>query len=239
MIETPRAALRAGEIAEVADFFSFGTNDLTQMTFGFSRDDVEGRMMSAYLDQGLLKRNPFETIDAEGVGELVKLATERGRAARPELKIGVCGEHGGDPESITLFERVGLDYVSCSPFRVPIARLAAAQAVLASGRAVRPRKARVEEGRHVEEGWRVEEGRPGEEGWCVEEGCPGEEGCRVEEGGQEISGSQWSLAGPERPAARLSVLRTTFVPRGDTRRRRRQGESRQPTSSPSSASTRA
>jgi pyruvate, orthophosphate dikinase len=139
MIETPRAALRAGEIAEVAEFFSFGTNDLTQMTFGFSRDDVEGRMMSAYLDRGLLKRNPFETIDADGVGELVRIATERGRTARPGLKIGVCGEHGGDPESITLFERVGLDYVSCSPFRVPIARLAAAQAVLASGRA-RPAK---------------------------------------------------------------------------------------------------
>jgi pyruvate,orthophosphate dikinase len=139
MIETPRAALRAGEIAEVAEFFSFGTNDLTQMTFGFSRDDVEGRMMSAYLDLGLLKRNPFETIDADGVGELVRIATERGRAARPGLKIGVCGEHGGDPESITLFERVGLDYVSCSPFRVPVARLAAAQAVLASGRA-RPAK---------------------------------------------------------------------------------------------------
>ncbi len=124
----------------MADFFSFGTNDLTQMTFGFSRDDVEGRMMSAYLEQGLLKRNPFETIDAEGVGELVRIATDRGRAARPSLKIGVCGEHGGDPESITLFEEVGLDYVSCSPFRVPIARLAVAQAVLASGRAVRPKK---------------------------------------------------------------------------------------------------
>jgi pyruvate, orthophosphate dikinase len=132
MIETPRAALRAGEIAEVADFFSFGTNDLTQMTFGFSRDDVEGRMMSAYLEQGLLKRNPFETIDKDGVGELVQIATDRGRATRPDLKVGVCGEHGGDPESIALFEKVGLDYVSCSPFRVPIARLAAAQAVLAS-----------------------------------------------------------------------------------------------------------
>ena len=134
MIETPRAALRAGEIAEVADFFSFGTNDLTQMTFGFSRDDVEGRMMSAYLEQGLLKRNPFETIDKDGVGELVEIATDRGRATRPDLKVGVCGEHGGDPESIALFEKVGLDYVSCSPFRVPIARLAAAQAVLASPR---------------------------------------------------------------------------------------------------------
>ena len=130
MIETPRAALRAGEIAEEADFFSFGTNDLTQMTFGFSRDDVEGRMMSAYLEQGLLKRNPFEVVDPDGVGELVRLGTERGRATRPSLKVGVCGEHGGDPESIATFAAAGLDYVSCSPFRVPIARLAAAQAVL-------------------------------------------------------------------------------------------------------------
>ncbi|MDQ1437659.1 MAG: pyruvate, orthophosphate dikinase [Acidimicrobiaceae bacterium] len=134
MIETPRAALRADEIAEVADFFSFGTNDLTQMTFGFSRDDVEGRMMSAYLEQGLLKRNPFETMDPGGVGELVMLASERGRAAHPTIKLGVCGEHGGDPESIEQFYAAGLDYVSCSPFRVPIARLAAAQAVLGAGR---------------------------------------------------------------------------------------------------------
>jgi pyruvate,orthophosphate dikinase len=131
MIETPRAALRADEIAEESDFFSFGTNDLTQMAFGFSRDDVESRMMPAYLEQGLLKRNPFETIDAGGVGELVRIAVRRGRAAKPGLKLGVCGEHGGDPESIALFYDAGLDYVSCSPFRVPIARLAAAQAVLA------------------------------------------------------------------------------------------------------------
>jgi pyruvate,orthophosphate dikinase len=131
MIETPRAALRAAEIAEESDFFSFGTNDLTQMTFGFSRDDVEGRMMSNYLELGLLKRNPFEVVDPDGVGELVRLGVERGRSTRPNLKIGVCGEHGGDPESITTFARAGLDYVSCSPFRVPIARLAAAQAVLA------------------------------------------------------------------------------------------------------------
>jgi pyruvate,orthophosphate dikinase len=131
MIETPRAALRAGEIAEVADFFSFGTNDLTQMTFGFSRDDVEGRMMDAYLELGLLPRNPFEVVDMDGVGELVRLGTERGRATRPSLKVGVCGEHGGDPASIDLFYDAGLDYVSCSPFRVPVARLAAAQAVLA------------------------------------------------------------------------------------------------------------
>ena len=130
MIETPRAALRADELAEAADFFSFGTNDLTQMTFGFSRDDVESRMMPAYLEHGLLKRNPFETIDRGGVGELVKMAAKAGRAAKKGLKLGVCGEHGGDPESIQLFWEAGLDYVSCSPFRVPIARLSAAQAVL-------------------------------------------------------------------------------------------------------------
>ena len=130
MIETPRAAIRADEIAEVADFFSFGTNDLTQMTFGFSRDDVEGRMMNAYLEAGLLSRNPFETIDRDGVGELVRTAAQRGRSTKPQLKLGVCGEHGGDPASIELFAEAGLDYVSCSPFRVPIARLAAAQAVL-------------------------------------------------------------------------------------------------------------
>ncbi len=130
MIETPRAAVCADDIAEEADFFSFGTNDLTQMTFGFSRDDVEGRLMSAYLEEGLLKRNPFETIDQPGVGRLVEDAVVRGRATRPDLKLGVCGEHGGDPESIDFFYRVGLDYVSCSPFRVPIARLAAAQAVI-------------------------------------------------------------------------------------------------------------
>ncbi|MGH9151861.1 MAG: pyruvate, phosphate dikinase [Acidimicrobiales bacterium] len=132
MVETPRAALRADELAEEADFFSFGTNDLTQMVFGFSRDDIEARMMSTYLEEGLLKRNPFETIDGGGVGELVKVAAERGRSTKPDLKLGVCGEHGGDPESIALFAEAGLDYVSCSPFRVPIARLAAAQAILRS-----------------------------------------------------------------------------------------------------------
>jgi pyruvate,orthophosphate dikinase len=132
MIETPRAALRADEIAEEADFFSFGTNDLTQMTFGFSRDDVEGRLMSAYLEKGLLPHNPFETVDAGGVGELVSIGVQRGRHTRPDLKVGVCGEHGGDPDSIAIFARAGVDYVSCSPFRVPIARLAAAQAVLAA-----------------------------------------------------------------------------------------------------------
>ncbi len=130
MIETPRAALRAEEIAQDADFFSFGTNDLTQLTFGFSRDDVESRMMPAYLELGLLGANPFETVDQFGVGDLVRLAVERGRASHPELKMGVCGEHGGDPASIRFFHDVGLDYVSCSPYRVPIARLAAAHAVL-------------------------------------------------------------------------------------------------------------
>ena len=130
MIETPRAALRADELAEVSDFFSFGTNDLTQMTFGFSRDDIESRTMPAYLDAGLLKRNPFETIDQNGVGELVFMAAERGRKVKRGLKLGVCGEHGGDPESISMFYRAGLNYVSCSPYRVPIARLSAAQAVI-------------------------------------------------------------------------------------------------------------
>jgi pyruvate,orthophosphate dikinase len=133
MIETPRAAIRADEIAEVSDFFSFGTNDLTQLTFGFSRDDVESRMMPAYLEQGLLKRNPFDTIDQSGVGDLVRLGAERGRQTKPGLKLGVCGEHGGDPESIDLFYNAGLDYVSCSPFRVPIARLSAAQAIVRAG----------------------------------------------------------------------------------------------------------
>jgi pyruvate,orthophosphate dikinase len=128
MIETPRAAVRGDDIAEVADFFSFGTNDLTQMAFGFSRDDVEGRLMARYLEEGLLPRNPFETIDHRGVGDLVRTCVERARTVKPDLKMGVCGEHGGDPASIALFHEIGLDYVSCSPFRVPIARLAAAHA---------------------------------------------------------------------------------------------------------------
>jgi len=132
MIETPRAAVRADEIAEEADFFSFGTNDLTQMTFGFSRDDVESRLMPVYLAEGLLRRNPFDTIDVDGVGDLVATAVERGRRTERSLKMGVCGEHGGDPESIAFFQRLGLDYVSCSPFRVPVARLAAAQAIVAA-----------------------------------------------------------------------------------------------------------
>ncbi len=130
MIETPRAALCAAQLAEQADFFSFGTNDLTQLTFGFSRDDVERRMMPAYLSQGLLSHNPFESIDQDGVGRLVEVASWHGRETTPGLKLGVCGEHGGDPASIDFFHRSGLDYVSCSPYRVPIARLAAAQAVI-------------------------------------------------------------------------------------------------------------
>ncbi len=130
MVETPRAALTAGEIAEVAEFFSFGTNDLTQMAFGFSRDDVEGRFMPEYLEQGLLPVSPFESLDRSGVGRLVRMAVEEGRAARPDLKLGICGEHGGDPSSIEFCHEVGLDYVSCSPYRVPVARLAAAHAAL-------------------------------------------------------------------------------------------------------------
>jgi pyruvate,orthophosphate dikinase len=130
MVETPRAALVAREIGEVAEFFSFGTNDLTQMTFGFSRDDVEGRVMPKYLELRLLPANPFETLDVEGVGQLVQEAVREGREARPDLKLGICGEHGGDPPSVQFFHEIGLDYVSCSPYRVPLARLAAAHAAL-------------------------------------------------------------------------------------------------------------
>jgi pyruvate,orthophosphate dikinase len=128
MIEIPRAALTAGQIAEYAEFFSFGTNDLTQMTFGYSRDDAESKFLQHYVDRKILPFNPFETIDELGVGRLMSLAVQEGRRARPDLKCGICGEHGGDPESIQFCERLGLDYVSCSPFRVLIARLAAAQA---------------------------------------------------------------------------------------------------------------
>jgi pyruvate,orthophosphate dikinase len=130
MIEVPRAALTAGEIAKTAEFFSFGTNDLTQMTLAFSRDDAEGKFLAKYLEMGILKDNPFETIDQAGVGALMKLAIASGRQARPGLKLGICGEHGGEPRSVEFFHKIGLDYVSCSPFRVPIARLAAAQAAL-------------------------------------------------------------------------------------------------------------
>ncbi|MCU0882786.1 MAG: pyruvate, phosphate dikinase, partial [Hyphomonadaceae bacterium] len=131
MIELPRAAIRADEIARQAAFFSFGTNDLTQTTLGISRDD-SGRFMGAYVDQGIFEKDPFVTLDQSGVGDLIKLARDRGRATRPDIKLGICGEHGGDPASIHFCETAGLDYVSCSPFRVPIARLAAAQAALAS-----------------------------------------------------------------------------------------------------------
>jgi pyruvate, orthophosphate dikinase len=133
MIETPRAALVADEIADVAEFFSFGTNDLTQMTFGFSRDDIEGRFMPTYLEEHLLPCNPFETIDFEGVGDLMKTAVRLGRERRSDLKLGICGEHGGDPASVQFCFEIGLDYVSCSPYRVPIARLAAAHAALGAG----------------------------------------------------------------------------------------------------------
>jgi pyruvate, orthophosphate dikinase len=130
MIEIPRGAVTADEIAAEAQFFSFGTNDLTQLTFGFSRDDI-GKFLGAYQDKKILDKDPFATIDTSGVGQLVAMGCERGRAARPDLKLGICGEHGGDPSSIHFFEKVKLDYVSCSPYRVPVARLAAAQAALA------------------------------------------------------------------------------------------------------------
>ncbi len=130
MIELPRAAMTADAIAEAAEFFSFGTNDLTQMTWGFSRDDVEASFFSAYLEKGIFGASPFETLDRDGVGALVRVAVEKGRATRPDLHLGVCGEHGGDPDSVHFFEEVGLDYVSCSPFRVPVARLEAGRAVL-------------------------------------------------------------------------------------------------------------
>src|SRR5437588_1445579 len=130
MIELPRAALRADEIAEVADFFSFGTNDLTQTTLGMSRDDAEGKFLTFYLEDGVLERNPFETLDLDGVGDLMRIGVERGRTAKPDIKLGICGEHGGEPSSVEFCHRIGLDYVSCSPYRVPLARLAAAQAVL-------------------------------------------------------------------------------------------------------------
>ena len=129
MIELPRAAVTANEIAKDADFFSFGTNDLTQTTLGLSRDDA-GRFLGSYISEGIFKTDPFVSIDQVGVGSLVKTGVTLGRQEKKDLKIGVCGEHGGDPESIEFFQRAGLDYVSCSPYRVPIARLAAAQAAI-------------------------------------------------------------------------------------------------------------
>jgi pyruvate,orthophosphate dikinase len=131
MIELPRACIRADEIAEEADFFSFGTNDLTQTALGFSRDDAEGKFLTRYLEDGVLERNPFEVLDEEGVGDLMRIAVVRGRGVKDDLKLGICGEHGGEPRSVAFCHRIGLDYVSCSPFRVPLARLAAAQAALA------------------------------------------------------------------------------------------------------------
>jgi pyruvate,orthophosphate dikinase len=130
MIEIPRAAVTAGEIAKLAEFFSFGTNDLTQMTFGYSRDDAERNFLVVYVEQGILPKNPFQTIDRDGVGRLMKMAVDEGRKTRPELEVGICGEHGGDPDSIEFCHLIGNNYVSCSPFRVPIARLAAAHAAL-------------------------------------------------------------------------------------------------------------
>jgi pyruvate,orthophosphate dikinase len=130
MIELPRACLVADQLAEAAAFFSFGTNDLTQTALGYSRDDSEGKFLPFYLQQKILKSNPFAEIDREGVGSLVKMGIEKGRASRPNLKVGICGEHGGDPASIEFFNQIGLDYVSCSPYRLPIARLAAARATL-------------------------------------------------------------------------------------------------------------
>jgi pyruvate,orthophosphate dikinase len=134
MIELPRACLIAGRIARHADFFSFGTNDLTQAGIGFSRDDVEGRIIPRYVEEKILEGSPFAQIDEDGIGELVQIALRRGRRERPELELGVCGEHGGEPASIRFFHDAGLDYVSCSPFRVPIARVAAAQAAIATTR---------------------------------------------------------------------------------------------------------
>jgi pyruvate,orthophosphate dikinase len=133
MIELPRACLMAGDIARTAEFFSFGTNDLTQTTYGISRDDAAG-FLSTYIAKGILAIDPFISVDRDGVGELVKLGVARGRKTRPNIKVGICGEHGGDPASVAFCHQIGLDYVSCSPYRVPIARLAAAQAAL--GKAV-------------------------------------------------------------------------------------------------------
>jgi pyruvate,orthophosphate dikinase len=133
MIEIPRAALTADRMARTAEFFSFGTNDLTQMTFGFSRDDI-GTFMGDYLGNKILDSDPFQTIDTKAVGQLVKMGVDRGRSCRKDLQCGICGEHGGDPKSIEFFNTIGIDYVSCSPFRVPIARLAAAQAQISQSK---------------------------------------------------------------------------------------------------------
>jgi pyruvate,orthophosphate dikinase len=130
MIETPRAALTADQVAEYADFFSFGTNDLTQMTYGFSRDDAEGKFLLDYVERGILPVNPFQALDPDGVGQLMKLCVDKALATNPDLELGICGEHAGEPSSISLCHEIGLAYVSCSPYRVPVARLAAAQATI-------------------------------------------------------------------------------------------------------------
>jgi pyruvate,orthophosphate dikinase len=136
MIEVPRGALTADEIAQTAEFFSFGTNDLTQTALGISRDDM-GNFLMPYTENEIFKKNPFASLDQVGVGELVKMAIAKGRSTRPNIKLGICGEHGGDPESVKFFHRVGLNYVSCSPYRVPVARLAAAQAAIEEKRAAK------------------------------------------------------------------------------------------------------
>jgi pyruvate,orthophosphate dikinase len=141
MIEIPRAALLADKIAEEAEFFSFGTNDLTQTTFGFSRDDA-GKIINYYVDKGILEKDPFQILDQEGVGQLIKLAIEKGRSTRKDLKVGICGEHGGEPSSVKFCHRVGMNYVSCSPYRVPIARLAAAQAAIEEKKMAKTLKAK-------------------------------------------------------------------------------------------------
>jgi pyruvate,orthophosphate dikinase len=150
MIEIPRAALIADRIAESAEFFSFGTNDLTQMTFGYSRDDA-GKFLPVYLDKGILKHDPFQVLDREGVGQLVRMGVERGRITRPNLKVGICGEHGGEPSSVEFCHSVGMNYVSCSPYRVPIARLAAAHAAIkeeaAAKAAGKTKKAKKDDGK--------------------------------------------------------------------------------------------
>jgi pyruvate,orthophosphate dikinase len=139
MIEVPRGALTADEIAQTAEFFSFGTNDLTQTALGISRDDM-GNFMMPYIENEVFKKNPFATLDTVGVGQLMRIAVEKGRASRPNIKLGICGEHGGDPDSVKFCHKLGLNYVSCSPFRVPVARLAAAQAAIEEKRALAKKK---------------------------------------------------------------------------------------------------
>jgi pyruvate,orthophosphate dikinase len=149
MIEILRAALTADKIAETAQFFSFGTNDLTQMVFGISRDDAERKFLADYVKKAILEKNPFQSLDEDGVGQLIITAVEKGRRTRPDLEIGICGEHGGDPDSIEFFDRAGLNYVSCSPYRVPIARLAAVRAALRASGRINGSEATVRNGRSI------------------------------------------------------------------------------------------